>query len=164
VRGLEAVRAHHLAEAEAQAETIIKEARAQAARLLAQSSEDAEELLARARQEGREAAALDTDREVATARRRARGVILAAERDAYESLRIEASKAIRADARYPALLERIGDSASRQLGPGTDVVTDPQGDGGVSATRKNRRAGRSLKDIVDESLRRLGPAVTELWR
>jgi vacuolar-type H+-ATPase subunit E/Vma4 len=162
--GLEPVRMHHLAAARAQADAMLSDARAQAERILAGAATDAETLIAQAKQEGEEAAALDTSHEWINARRRARSIILAARRDAFDHLRAAAAVAVRSDPRYPALLERLADIARRQLGPGAVVNADPYGERGVSATRKGRHVDVSLANLVEQSLERLGPAVEELWR
>jgi vacuolar-type H+-ATPase subunit E/Vma4 len=164
MNGLEPVRMHHLAAARAQAEAIVSEARAQSGQIHARSAADAEALITHAQQEGEDAAALDTSREWITARRRARGIILAAQRDAFDRLRAAAATAVRSDPRYPALLARLADTARRQLGPGAEVTTDPDGERGVRATRKSRHVNLSLEEMVEQSLERLGPAVEELWR
>lgn len=162
--GLESVREHHLASARAQAETIVRGARAQAQEITASGAAAVVALVEQARREGEAAAELDTNREWITARRRARGLILAAQRDMYEELRGAVARAAREDPRYPALLERLARAGQRQLGPGAEVELDREGEGGVRVSRKGRLVDWSLAAIVRGGLDRLGPRVTELWR
>ncbi|MGZ6300194.1 MAG: hypothetical protein ACXWMN_06850 [Candidatus Limnocylindria bacterium] len=162
--GLDAMREHHLAAARAQAESIVQAARVQAQQIIASGVADVATLLDHARKEGEAAADLDTNREWITARRRARGLILSAQREMYQELRDAVARAARADPRYPVLLETLAHAGQRQLGPGAEVDLDRHGDGGVRVTRKGRRIDWSLAVLVGGSLDRLGPRVTELWR
>ncbi len=162
--GLETVRSHHLAAARARADALLRDARVQAKQILSRSSADAAALIVNAEKGGEEAAALDTSREWTAARRRARSIILAAQQGAFSDLQAAAAAAVRADTRYPVLLERLADEAQRRLGPGADVDVDASGDLGVTAMRKNRHIAWSLDSIVRESIERLGPEVEELWR
>jgi vacuolar-type H+-ATPase subunit E/Vma4 len=162
--GLESVREHHLAAAREQAESIVRGARAQAQEITASGAAAVAALVEHARREGEAAADLDTNREWITARRRARGLVLSAQREMYEELRGAVASAARADPRYPALLERLARAGQRQLGPGAEVGLDRDGEGGVRVSRKGRRIEWSLAAIVGGGLDRLGPRVTELWR
>ncbi|HEX9100290.1 MAG TPA: hypothetical protein VF956_12450 [Candidatus Dormibacteraeota bacterium] len=162
--GLDALREHHLAAARTQAEQILQHARQQAGEIAGKGDADALAVVEKARHEGEAAAGLDTDRAWTAARRKARGAILAAEREMYDELRARVALAVRRDARYPVLLEHLGHAAQRRLGPGAMVEIDRDGDQGVSATRKDRRVELSLAAIVDAGLGELGPRVAELWR
>lgn len=162
--GLDSVRQHHLAAARAQAERILENARQQAGDIVRKGDADASILVEAARQEGEVAAGLDTDRAWTSARRRARGAILAAQREMYDELRARAALAVRRDARYPLLLAHLGLAAQRRLGPGAAVEIDHDGDGGVTTTRKDRRIVWPLAAIVDAGLSELGPRVEEIWR
>jgi vacuolar-type H+-ATPase subunit E/Vma4 len=162
--GLETVRNHHLAVARERADALLGDARAQARRIVSKSSADAAALIEHAEKEGEEAAELDTSREWTAARRRARGIILAARQGACRDLQAAVAAAVRADPRYPALLERLANEARRRLGPGADVDIDTSGDLGVSATRKDRHIDWSLDSLVVEGIERLGPEIEELWR
>jgi vacuolar-type H+-ATPase subunit E/Vma4 len=164
VTGLEAVREHYLAEARARAGRILEDSRLQAREIVARGASGAAAVTEGARHEGEAAARLDTDRAWTAARRRARSLILSAQREAYDELRARLALAIRRDVRYPRLLERLGHAAQRQLGPGAIVETDRDGDHGVVATRRDRRVGWSLSDVVAAGLDELGPSVAELWR
>ena len=164
MNGLESVREHHLAAAHEQAESILRDARAQAHEITASGAAAAAALVEHAQKEGEAAADLDTSREWITARRRARGLILSAQREMYEELRAAVARAVRADPRYQALLQRLAHDGQRQLGPGAEVEVDRDGEDGVRVTRKGRRIDWSVAAIVAGGLDRLGPRVTELWR
>jgi len=161
VKGLDSVRANHLETARARAEAIVRDARAQADQMLTSSTADAKALTERAEQEGDASADLDTNRGWTAARRRARGILLAAQRDLYDELRGAIAAAVQSDARYPSFLQQLADEARRRLGPGAEVgVAGSE----VNGTRKERHVRWSLQDLIDESLGRLGPEVEELWR
>jgi vacuolar-type H+-ATPase subunit E/Vma4 len=162
--GLDSVRLHHLAAARAHAEQILEDARQQAGEIARKGDADSSALVEGARHEGEAAAGLDTDRAWTSARRKARGAILAAQREMYDELRARVALAVRRDVRYPVLLEHLGHAAQRQLGPGAAVEIEHVGDGGVIATRKDRRVVWSLATIVDAGLSELGPRVAEMWR
>jgi vacuolar-type H+-ATPase subunit E/Vma4 len=164
LNGLEAVRSGHLAAARVHGDALLQDARAQARQIAARSASDAAALIEQAEKEGEEAAELDTSREWTAARRRARGTVLAAQQEVLEQLHAAVAAAVRADPRYPALLERLADEARRTLGPGADVRVDERGDLGVSATRKDRHVDWSLDSIVSECIDKLGPGVVGLWR
>lgn len=164
MKGLEAVRRHQLAAAHAQAEAILRDARAQAQQIGAKAADDARELIGHAESEGDSTAELDTSRKWTAAKRRARGLILAAQREVYDDLRAAVSAAIRLDSRYPALLEQLAASAHRELGPGAKVSINSVGTGQVTASRKHRHVEWSLDQIVQDGIERLGPGIEELWR
>ena len=158
------VRNHHLAAARARADEALRDAHVQAQQMASKSSADAAALIENAEKEGEEAAALDTSRGWTAARRRARGIILAAQEGVYRDLHAAAAAAVHADPRYPVLLERLADEARRRLGPGADVDVGFSADAGVRATRKDRHIAWSLDSIVADSIERLGPEIEELWR
>ena len=161
MKGLDPVHANHLESARLRAEAIVREAREQADQIIANSSADARALTEQAEHEGEASADQDTNRGWTAARRRARGILLAAQLDVYDELRSALTSAVQSDARYPSLLQRAADDARRRLGPGAEVRVDGSQ---VSGTRKERHVRWSLRDIIDESLGRLGPDVEELGR
>ncbi|HUZ88584.1 MAG TPA: V-type ATP synthase subunit E [Candidatus Acidoferrales bacterium] len=162
--GLEVVQKHQLAATHAQADAILGDARTQAQQIMAKAKADAHDLIDHAEKEGDMAAELDTSREWTTARRRARGIILAAQSAVYDELRAAVSAAIRSDPRYPSLLHELADSAHRHLGPGAEVSVDTGGTRVVTASSKHRHVDWSLDSIAKESLDRLGTGIEELWR
>lgn len=161
MKGLDPVRAHHLAGARSHADAIVRDARAQADQIIAKSTADANALTDQAEHEGQASADLDTNRSWIAARRRARGILLAAQREAYDELRNSVAGAVQSDARYASLLQHFANLASRRLGPGAEVRVDQDA---VLGTRKERHVRWSLQDFVDESLSLIGPDVEELWR
>ncbi len=161
MKGLDPVRANHLESARSRAEAMVRDARAQAEQIIARATADARALTEQAEQEGEASADLDTSRGWTGARRRARGILLAAQRDVYDELRNAVDGAVQSDTRYPSFLQRLADEARRRLGPGAEVRVDRNL---VLGKRKERHVRWSLQDIIDESLSRLGPDVEELWR
>lgn len=161
MNGLEAVRARHLAEQRLRAESIVASAREAAAQMLARAHSEVTAATESAEREGEQSAELDTGREWTAARRRARSIVLAAQRDAYDQLRLMCADAVRLNSRYPDLQRVVADHARRCLGPGSEVVVD--GDT-VVATRKHRRVRWTVLDTVNESLLRLGDEVEAVWR
>lgn len=161
MNGLEAVRARHLADQRLKAESIVASAREAAAKMLAQAKVEANAATATAQREGEQSADLDTGREWTAARRRARAIVLSAQRDVYDESRRMCAEAVRVSPRYPTLQRVVADRARRRLGPGADVVVD--GDT-VVVTRKHRSVRWTLADAVEEALRRLGGEVEALWR
>ena len=158
--GLEAVRAHQLAEQRLKAESIVAAAREAAARMLAQAGAEAIAMTETAQREGEQSAELDTGHEWTAARRHARGIVLSAQRDVYDELRLACAEAVRMDSRYPDLQRVVIDRARRLLGPGADVVVD--GDT-LIVTRKHRRVHWTLPDTIDERLQQLGGEIEALW-
>ena len=157
-------------------EALLASAREEAARIEAEASAEAEARLAAAR---RQAAALVEDARAdgaavgaaaaahdgALARRRARALRLAAERDVWEELRLQAHAAARAlpdRPEYEPLLEQLVAAAQRQLGGSPRLEQAPGG--GVRASRNGRSVDYSLDALVERELRRLGEQVDELWR
>jgi vacuolar-type H+-ATPase subunit E/Vma4 len=161
VKGLDPVRAIHLEGAHARAEAIVRDARAEAGQIIARSTADADALTEQAEREGESSADLDTNRGWTAARRRARGILLAAQKDVYDELRSAVAGAIQSDARYESFLLRLADEARRRLGPGAEVHVDGSE---VRGTRQKRHVRWSLQDLIDDSLGRLGSDVEELWR
>lgn len=160
MNGLEPLLAHRVAAARAQADEVIRSAREAAQRRRDAASAEVDELVKTAEREGEASADMDTDRSWTAARRRARAIVLAAERAAYDELRGSVMAAVRADARYPDLVGRIVDGARRRLGPGADVSVDG---GVVTASRRQRHVRWSLADTIETSLQHRSD-VEELWR
>lgn len=161
MNGLEPLLAHRLAEARAQAEEVVQLAREAAQRRRDAARAEVDELVKTAEHEGDASADMDTDRSWTVARRRARAIVLAAERAAYEELRGSVMAAVQADARYPGLLGRIVDDAHRRLGPGADVSVDGSV---VTGSRRQRHVRWSLADTIETSLQHRAADVEELWR
>ncbi len=164
---LEAFRRGRLAEARAAAEQIRATAEAAAEARLVEAAHTAEAILARA---GEEAAA-EAEREHAAAmvreRRRARRVVLEAQRSAYDELvqRVRArASALRTDPAYQELLDGLEQAARRQLGERVAVTRDPAPDGGLLAEADGRRVDYSLPALADRCVHELGAEVERLWQ
>ncbi|WP_433604148.1 V-type ATP synthase subunit E family protein [Prescottella agglutinans] len=150
-------------------------ARSDAARIRAAARADAEEAIARAEAEAR--ARLDRARAegirdgelvVATERvrahRRARAVVLAAQREVYDELRTHvraAAAAARNDSTYPALRDRLVRRARDLLGPRAEIRELP--DGGIEGEVGGRRLFWSLADLAERRLAGAGDDIVGLW-
>ena len=162
---LEPVRTALLARARADADATTARAEADAADRLAEARTEAAAILAAARSEGEQDAATVRARAAARAHREARETVLRAEREAYGRLYRQARTgvaALRADPRYPALVERLRDRARAQLG--AEAVVREHPDGGVVAEVPGRRLDLSLPALADRAVDDLGAEVTRLWR
>lgn len=129
-----------LARADEDAQVVLDRARQQADVLLAE---------ARARGAADGAAVLAAER--AGAARRAREILLAAQRVAHDDLRAAAREAVRGlrdDEEYPVMLEALRDRALGDLGPGASLVELDRG--GIVAEYGQRRAEYSLEALADD--------------
>jgi hypothetical protein len=157
-----------LERAHAEAEHVLAAADERAAELLAEAEAHGAALVAQARAEGLAAAALAGAHEQALARRRARTLVLAAQRELYEELRRQARAAVhdlRRDLRrYATLLERLSAAARAQLGEGAELEVDPPGAGGVRAADGPRSVDYTLDALVERCVARLGDGLERLWR
>jgi hypothetical protein len=161
---LEPVRAALLASARADADRLRAEAAAEADRVRAAARTRADAILAEARLLGAADGAVLVAAEQARARRRARELVLAAERQAYEELRARAraaARALREDPGYPALRERLSRLALTAAGEGALVSEHP--DGGVVAEAPGRRVDCTLDGFAARAVDALGGEVTGLW-
>ena len=150
-----------LEQAHADAARILARAEERAAHIAAAAEERAASILADARAEGAGAASLEGGREQAAARRRARALVLAAQRQIWDELRAAARSAVR-EAADEALLERLAQTARRQLGG--DAVIERDAAGGLRASAGVRRVDYTLEPLVDRCLALLGSAVSEVWQ
>jgi len=156
-----------LEQARADAEAALGEADRRAAETLAAAEEQGDALVRRARAEGAAAAAIAGAHEEARARRTARALVLAAERQLYDELCRRADEeafALRGSDAYRALLEELSAAARRQLGSGARLDIDPDGVGGVRGSTNGRSVDYTLHSVVDRALDRLGARTEELWR
>jgi membrane protein involved in colicin uptake len=159
--GLDPVRARRLDEARRQAERTIAQAREESSRLRAAAESEAASLMATAREEGDAAADSDTVRDWTAARRRARAIVLAAQKAAYQGLVDEAAAAARSDMRFGDLLERLQDDVMRALGPGARIATS--GDE-VIGVRLAREVRWSLREAVETLIGGGSVDYEALWR
>lgn len=161
---LRPVRDALLARARADAHVMLDQADKDGTASLARDQDRAEAILADARAQGEADARLVVDAERARARRRARGVVLAAQREVYEDLRTgvrQAVRALRDDPAYDGWRERMGDQARAALGADT-VVTDHPG-GGVLAEARGRRVECTLDGLAEQAIAALATDLEGLW-
>lgn len=161
---LEPVRERLLADAREDAEKVVAAARQDAAARLDHTRQDTAATVARAREAGRTQAEEAVAREVARARREARGVLLAAR----ETVRLQVRDAVHAAAvelsqepGYPDLLVALAASARSALGENAVVREAP--DGGVLAEAGSLRVDLSLPALADQALRDGEREVALLW-
>ena len=164
--GLDPVREALLAEARATADHILRQADERASDQVEQAHQETEALVARARAEGQAAAELETISALVEARRRARTLVLEAQRAIHDDVRRRAEAAaqeLRATPRYDELLDRLTDLAREVLGPGSKVERDPP-EGGVVAQAGNRRLAYTLPALVERCLAEHAHEIDRLWR
>ena len=161
------VRSAVLAQAEADVERILETADDRAASVLAEAEAEGTALVEDARSEGASVASVAEAHVEARARRRARTLVLGAQRDLYRELRreaLEAARALRQDPLYPDLLDRLSAEARAQLGDDTALEVDPPDVGGVRASSGRRHVDYTLDALAERCLARLGSRVERLWR
>jgi vacuolar-type H+-ATPase subunit E/Vma4 len=164
--GLEPVREALLADARAVGEGAVQQAEERASDKIVRAREESEARVARARAEGEAAAGLESIAALADARRRARSVVLEAQRAVYDDVRRQAGAAVeelRATPAYGDLLDRLTARAREVLGPGAEVERDPP-DGGVVGRAGSRRLVLTLPVLVEHCLAEHAHEIDRLWR
>jgi vacuolar-type H+-ATPase subunit E/Vma4 len=164
---LDAVRAALLADARADAASLLAAADREARDRIARSHEQAAELVEAARAEGAREAAQRLARHHAAARREAREVVLTARRRALDELRARAhtgARELAGEDRYGELRERLRTMAAFQLGPDAEILVDPDGEPGVVASDGHRRVDYRLVTLADRAVDALGADTATLWR
>jgi len=145
------LRAALVAAATAEADGMREAAQADARRRLEEARHRADALVAEARAQGESDAAWVLAGERTLARRAARGLVLAAQRDAYERVHREALVAVRALLVDPTARDRLAELLRTRL-PGATVRTLE--DGGLAAdTADGRSADASAEALVALALR-----------
>lgn len=133
--------------------------------MLAEARAEADRRQAQARAEGEHDAELIRLDQIARARRRARGIVLAAQNDALTSLRRRVGEHIRrawADpARHEVLLDRLSELARAELGDACEIREHPGG--GLVAEEGTTRARYLLTDLADDAIDDLADQVQRLW-
>ncbi len=164
---LDPVRQVRLARARAEAERLLAQARDEAAETVAAAHSEAETTVAEARRQGSRDAAVENEGSGSESARAAREAVLAARREACDSLARTAEAAVlalRENPAYPRLLEALRAAALAQLGPGASVELDPRRYGGVIARAGHRRVDYTLPVLAQRCVDALGPRIEELWR
>lgn len=152
--------------------SLLRSARSDAARIRAEADDAADEARARARAQatriladaraaGRSEATASAGPGLARARRRARSIVLAARREAYEELRRRTGAALAALCEDPATAERLRRLARDRAGPRARITTAPGG--GVIADAGGRRVDCSASSLADRAVDLLGGEVARLW-
>jgi vacuolar-type H+-ATPase subunit E/Vma4 len=158
------VREALLARARAEADTLLTAADATVAAALDSARADAEALLRQARSQGEaDAAGVLADERTRT-RRRARTVVLTAERQAHDELRRRVRTGVAAladDPGYAAVRTALGERARSALGAGATVRDDRAG--GLVAEAGDRQVAYRLADLAVLAVDELGPDVEGLW-
>ena len=158
------VREELLARARAQAEREVAAADAEAAATLAAAQSEADAIHDAARAEGESNAAAVLAVERSRARRQARAVILAAQRQAYDELRsrvVQALPALRDDPAYRPWRDRLAAHARTVLG--ADAVLSEPPEGGVLGEADGRRVRYTLAGLADQVIDTMGADVEGLW-
>lgn len=152
------------AEAHATADRVIAAARAAAAGTLAEAEREAAAIVAGARAQGVADATAALAGERARGRRRARSVVLAAQRAAYQDLRAAVEAAVlglRAAPDYPRLVAALTALARADLGPDAVVREEPAG--GIVATAPGRQVDYSLRALADRAPAAARVEPEQLW-
>jgi vacuolar-type H+-ATPase subunit E/Vma4 len=143
---------------------ILAEARAQADSILRQARNDATETVDRARAQGEADAAPAAAAECSRGLDQARSIVLGAQREAYQDLRAEVLAAVgglRTEPGYQRLLSRLVTLATQAAGPGAAVTVEP--DGGVVARSRGVVVDCTLPRLAALAVDELGDQVRELW-
>jgi vacuolar-type H+-ATPase subunit E/Vma4 len=157
---LEPLRAALIARAHAEADRVCAAAEADGQRVLAAARKNAAQLLSDARAQGEADAAALLAVEAASARRAARGVLLAAQRAAYDELRQRARTSARALLDDRSRRARLTAVVRDRLGEHAVVREHPDG-GLLAETPDGRRVDASIDTLVDIALAQLD--LEPLW-
>ena len=152
------VREALLRRARADAERLLADADDEATKVLGEAWAEADERIAEARATGRADADALAGAELARARRTARGIVLATQRDAYEELRRRVIAALSTGQLRETLVTR----ATEVLGEGPLRVAETP-DGGVTVDRGDRHVDCSLAALADHALAALAGQLPGLW-
>ena len=147
---LEPLRAALLARATAEAAQVRADAEEDARRRLDDARHEADRLVADARERGAADAGWVLAVEETTLRRSARGVVLAAQRDAWERLRRESRVAVRVLLQEPEVRDGLAELLRTRL-PGCSV-RDTEDGGLVAETDDGRSVDASVEALVDRVL------------
>lgn len=133
----------------------------EAARVQAGAEAEVAAILDAARAAGTAAGEAIAAAETARVRRKAREIVLAARRDAYEELRRGIGAAVADLCEEPEFADRLARLALDRAGPG--ATAEPMPGGGVVARARGVRVEVSAEVLTDWALRALGEEVSRLW-
>ncbi|MGZ4719131.1 hypothetical protein [Oryzihumus sp.] len=157
------VREALLAAAHEEARRTVAAAEESAGAILQEVRDQARADLDAARSEGEAEAAAALAGEAARARRSARGLLLAAQQEAWEAARqavADAALALQEDPGWPAMRARLRQRAVEVLGPQARVQDVP---GGVVAEDAGRRVDLTAPSLALARLEALGADAAEVW-
>jgi vacuolar-type H+-ATPase subunit E/Vma4 len=160
---LQPVREALLAAAHAEAERTVRAAQEAADHALAEASDRARALVEQGRREGGADADAALTSERSRTHRRARGLVLAAQRAAYDALRAGVQQQVAAlpqDPAWPDMREQLAVRARQLLGADAELADVP---GGVVARAGSRTVELTVSSLADAELVELGPEVEKLW-
>ena len=163
---VDAVREAALARAAAEAEALRHAARERAAELLAAAREEAAAILAGRRAAAERLADLGERERLAQVRAEGRATVLAAQRTVLSEASAAArgaARALVADARYQALLERLAADARVRLSPTGPVTVAAAEGGGFVARAGSRQLDYSLDAQLDRCLAAMATELERLW-
>jgi len=161
---LEPVRQRLRRDAEEQAAGLRAAAREQAAAIVGQARKDAVAVLDESTAKAAATAAPVAAAELQRARDAARAAVLAAQREAYDDLRVRVRRAVGAlpeEPGYDRLLQRMTRLAEQAAGPSAQLESPPAG--GVIARSDGMIVDCSLVRLADLAVAGLGDAIRELW-
>lgn len=150
--------------ARSEADRVLAAARDEADALLRRARDDASRAIGMAVAQGRADAAPLAAAERSRGRARARSIMLAAQRAAYDQLCrqiLAGAGQLRGEPGYGPLLARLTAMATRAAGPGATVVYPPAG--GVLARSGQVVVDCSLPALADRAVQALGDQVRDLW-
>jgi vacuolar-type H+-ATPase subunit E/Vma4 len=147
---LEPLRAALLTGADAQARAVEAASEAESRELLASARRRRDAVLQDARARGEAEGSLRVRSERARVQREARGLVLAAQRAAYDDLRARARTAVRELLEDPAERQRLAASLRSRLGP--DAVVRAHGGGLVGESADGRVVDASVEALVDAAV------------
>lgn len=163
---LSPVRDALLADARAEAERIVSEATRSAGNTVAEAESETTAAVERARHRVELSNAARAEQTLA----RLRGEGHRATLETRQQLRLRlidevhrSARNIRADTRYPRLLNHLESLARSQLGDGAVIERGTSLDGGITAETGSRRVDYRLTALADRALDTLADDVAELW-
>lgn len=163
---LEPVHRALLADAAWHADDVIAAATASAAATVDQATRAAERSVEDAVAQRRATAAAANEQLLAHTRQQVAVRIRTAQRDAHQRLvdtTREAFLSLREEASYASLLDRLAELAQAQLGPEAEITRDPVSVGGVVATDGSRLVDYTLPALADRALDALADQVSQVW-
>ncbi len=161
---LDPVRTRLIERAQRDADAVVAAARTEAAAVIAQAEWKAREILDEARTLGEADAVVHSAASRVNARREARAVELAAEREVYQAVCDGVERgicALRDSPDYPAIRAALERRARAALGPDVEITHHTRG--GVVGAVPGRRADLTLPAIAARAVEELSGEAALLW-